>query len=219
MVARLTLPRYSDNLFSCEDWTPNYVACLQYLRANTSVPVPEVYDACETSNNPIGAPYILMQAIVGNNLLDQGTSCALHSISDEYRLKLFHQTASIMAQVHSCRFATIGRLEMCRSTGEFNVVSSHNFSGSPFSSAKDYYHCLARKVEVQLKDGQVSSNAATKAQSLFLPWIAKRMIEELQLGSEEFDGGPFSFSHGDFAFHNLIIQDDYTIAGILDWEV
>jgi Phosphotransferase enzyme family len=213
------LPQYSNYYPSNEEATLNHIACLQYLRAHTSVPVPEVYDACATSKNPIGAPYILMQAIVGSNLLDQGIGLALNSIPDEHRLKLFHDVASIMAQVYSCRFPAIGRLGVCPSTGQFGVVSSHNSSGSPFSSAKDYYRSFARMVEIKFKDDQASSDAETKAQALFLPWIAKRMITDLQLGSEEFDRCLFPLSHGDLGFHNMILRDNYTIAGILDWEV
>src|SRR5204863_8642556 len=81
VVARLMLPPSSYRFPSGEERILTHVSCLQYLSAHTGVPVPKVYDSCTTSDNPIGAPYILMQAVAGKNLLDQGTGLALHSVS------------------------------------------------------------------------------------------------------------------------------------------
>jgi hypothetical protein len=45
------------------------------------------------------------------------------------------------------------------------------------------------------------------------------MVAELQFGSSGIGRGPFALCNGDFAFHNLILEDDYKVNGILDWEV
>ncbi|KAH0553043.1 hypothetical protein GP486_006762 [Trichoglossum hirsutum] len=220
IVARLSPPSITPTFrsTSSEYKTKNYAAWLRYLRTHTDIPVPEVYDACAISKNAIRAPYILMQAIVGRNLLDHGTRLAIYPIPDEKRLKLFHNLASLMAQAYRCQFTAIGGLEMCPNTGQFAIVSSQNFDGSPFNSAKDYYHCVANNIEACFHNYRTSTDPEVKAHSIFLPWIAKRMVMELEFGTSGIDRGPFALCHEDWAFHNLILGDDYKINGIIDWE-
>ena len=45
------------------------------------------------------------------------------------------------------------------------------------------------------------------------------MVVELGFGSAGTERGPFVLVNGDFAFHNLILEDGYTVSSALDGEV
>jgi hypothetical protein len=153
---------------SIEYRAKNYAARLRYLRTHTNIPVPEVYDACATTENSIGTPYIQMQTVLGRNLLDRETGLVIRPIPNRARLKLFHNIASLMAQTYRCQFTAIGGLEMSPSSGQFTIVSSQKFNGSPFNLANDYYRCIAKNIETFLSR-QASADPETKVHSIFLP--------------------------------------------------
>ncbi|KAM0523869.1 hypothetical protein ACHAPE_001122 [Trichoderma viride] len=93
-------------------------ATLMYLKAHTSIPVPEV----GTSDNSIGVPYILQSKAAGRSLGSYDWSQCPNRftgsrnpriplpISDKGREKVMEQLGSIMAELSDHRFAKIGSL-------------------------------------------------------------------------------------------------------------
>ncbi|KAG8410336.1 hypothetical protein J3459_017146 [Metarhizium acridum] len=95
---------------------------LMYLKARTSIPVPEVYSYSASSDNSIGVPYILQSKATGRFLGAYDWSQSpervtgsrkprpLLPLSDNGREKVMAQLSSIMAELSDHRFDEIGSL-------------------------------------------------------------------------------------------------------------
>ncbi|PON24287.1 hypothetical protein TGAM01_v206975 [Trichoderma gamsii] len=96
-------------------------SALMYLKAHTSISVPEVYSYRQVPDNSIGVPYILQSKAAGRSLGSYDWSNCPHRftgsrnprpplpISDDGRNKVMHQLGSIMAELSDYRFAKIGQ--------------------------------------------------------------------------------------------------------------
>ncbi|KAL7926034.1 kinase-like domain-containing protein [Trichoderma austrokoningii] len=97
-------------------------ATLMYLKAHTSIPVPEVYSYSGTSDNSIGVPYILQSKAAGRSLgsydwsQDPNRFTGMRNppqilpMSEKGREKVMEQLGSIMAELSDHRFTEIGSL-------------------------------------------------------------------------------------------------------------
>ncbi|KAI5459664.1 hypothetical protein BGZ63DRAFT_473363 [Mariannaea sp. PMI_226] len=94
---------------------------LMYLKANTSIPVPEVYSYSGSSDNSIGVPYILQSKAAGRSLgsydwsqLPQipelQTRHPLLPISNNDRSKVMSQLGAIMSELSDHPFQRIGSI-------------------------------------------------------------------------------------------------------------
>ena len=46
------------------------VYTMSYIRDHSHIPVSEIFGFDETPNNPVGAPYIFMECVMGNSIMD-----------------------------------------------------------------------------------------------------------------------------------------------------
>ncbi|KAH7912620.1 hypothetical protein BJ138DRAFT_1060680 [Hygrophoropsis aurantiaca] len=114
-VARRFMPRLK---------TESEVATMQYLRDNTSVPVPFVHHYDSNPYNRLGGEYILMSKAPGIPL-----SRVYYSLSNDELKTLFTNIASVMIPLFGQRFSHLGSLYIGGST---NSVGS---SASPTPTA------------------------------------------------------------------------------------
>lgn len=68
------------------------IATMAYVRQNTSVSVPEVFSYDCTTDNAVGAPYMLMELILGAAVVDFRDD---HQIPEKYKEKFMIEEASI----------------------------------------------------------------------------------------------------------------------------
>ncbi|KAG5812658.1 hypothetical protein H9Q74_013031 [Fusarium xylarioides] len=98
------------------------VSTLLYLKANTSIPVPEVFSYSGSSDNDIGVPYILQSKATGCSLGSYAWNPPRHQvpglqhrsppmpISNENRGKVMIQLGAFMSELYRHRFDRIGSL-------------------------------------------------------------------------------------------------------------
>jgi hypothetical protein len=177
-----------------------------------------VLGACTTTKNPIHAPYILMGAIVGLNLANNGNGeIGIYNVPEQFRSKFMDQLIDITCQVERFTFSSIGRLEFCEDSQSYSIAGSPLFGGGPFQSANDYYTNLVELIRKRYESAQFSPLPENRAQAMFIPWVAKEMVTRLRFGV--MDSGLYSFAHGDAGIHNVIVDGEWNIIGLLDWEV
>ncbi len=85
--------------------TESEVATIAYLRANTSIPVPEVFAWDSNGKNELGFEWILMAKIDGIPLFD-----VWRKVPWERKLKLTETIAGMVKQLRNCKFDRIGGL-------------------------------------------------------------------------------------------------------------
>jgi len=77
--------------------------------------------------------------------------------------------------------------------------------GGPFRSAKEYYQAWSMS-----KQGRPECGSRPN------PNFPKRVAQIAHLISSQ-NSGPFALFHTDFGNHNILVDDEYNIVGVIDW--
>jgi hypothetical protein len=195
------------------------IATMALVKQRTSLPVPTVYLYNLSADNALHAPYMMIDKMPGESLQYKlWRNGAIH----------LHQIRSIEAQVHDfmceladIRYHQIGRLSLDGKIRPF-------IPGSPFNSAADYY--IAKITENITTNGcqeilhksyqpehivNWETAAQTDKEKLAL-WIYLQVGKYLGANAS---AGPFPLEHGDWNDQNLLVDDEYRIVGVIDWEL
>ncbi|KAF9504731.1 hypothetical protein BS47DRAFT_1322553 [Hydnum rufescens UP504] len=193
-------------------------ATLRFL-ANTRIPVPKVYDfAISSPNNPVGVGYILMEKLDGKPLPPWST------IDVDRRKHVLAQFVEVFAELEKHPLPAIGSLRHPedQSIGPLTIEQfadadedGHAKSLGPFSTATEYrYETVRRQMEL-VSRGEVHHTNAVDSYLVHryllecVPWFARQ---------EEGSGSAYYLKHMDDKGDHILVDDDFNITGIVDWE-
>ncbi|KAJ7921416.1 kinase-like domain-containing protein [Mycena leptocephala] len=225
-----------DDTMSADDLEQRFlseVATLCYVKKKTTIPVPEVYHAISTADNPVGARYMLMQRIRGQSLM-----APWGRFSPEERRRIITQLADFQAQLLTLTFPTIGCIVDNNGTvGPLGLSCTYPFmlkknNRGPFASSKDF---LLAHVHAELDLLTIHPAEWTEQREY---WAAcnggfddvsrENAITWLQLLLDGIKALPdqlvptktFVLFHDDFNSGNILVSwsDPAEVVGILDWE-
>ncbi len=210
---------------------------MRLIRRETTIPVPEVFAFDASLENELGCPYILMELIHGKPLqdvwFDQGVSQALR---EQNRIRSLHGIAEAMTQLNSLAFSRGGSLQF-DAKGEVAGIGSSNIvdletqyanmrspdydntmtfcQTGPFSDAKPYLLSLVDAREGKCDRGTIEQGAY-KLLRLFVDWSLMDMSTTNEKNSAQ--EKPFVLAHPDLDSQNILVNDDGSLAGIIDWD-
>lgn len=211
--------------------TENEAAVLQWLRQNTSIPVPAViaYDA--SSENPLRREFIILNRCPGLPISD-----IYDSLTPKQLESILKQLLQILKELHSHTFSSIGGLTHVPGDPETVVPGpildewfwfepdikdhfppSENYTTinilGPFPSHTSY---IAALVEKYVRIARIHQSLHFLAP--FLPRLSA-FISKLHEHAAVLDNVPIRLAHKDLHFAN-ILYDPTTerITAILDWE-
>lgn len=124
--------------------------------------------------------------------------------------KFREQMAQIQATVASFRFPKIGSLYHNRDTDEFYIGPELQTGRGPWTSSTEYYDDL---VDHLLKSAS-SRDELKESPSFMLPSILSHLV---RIHSEE-KSGPFRLTNRDFGAHNILVNDNFEIVGVIDFD-
>lgn len=196
---------------------PNHACAvrLTWTRAKTSIPVPEVHSYNTDPTNDIGAPYILMDYIHGT--VAEELRCARGHEWDQFGTpdqdrKFRQQMAEIQVKLASITFDKIGCLYQDEQTSDFFIGPDYEMGKGPWTCSTDYYADLA---EHRLRDCTDRAKLKVQMSSSFaLPVLFKHLIS--LYGQSTSTSGPFRLLNRDLGAHNLLVDDDFNIIGLID---
>uniref|UniRef100_A0A0B7JYV9 Aminoglycoside phosphotransferase domain-containing protein n=1 Tax=Bionectria ochroleuca TaxID=29856 RepID=A0A0B7JYV9_BIOOC len=182
--------------------------------AEAAVPVPRVYDYAddEDPSNAVGAGYILVEKLAGKPL-------AWHEADQAQREKFMRQLADIYTQLEKHPLGALGRLQPSSSSpGQPEVGPAffdYDSSGravpfGPFDNTDDYYKALIQHRTGLIKTGEIAPSAPVDQ------YLVYRSLLDRLPRSEQ---GPFFLRHVDSRDENFLVDPDYNITGIIDWEL
>ena len=222
-IARIRLPNtgaHSPSLPELEkEVLKSEVDTIKYVKAHTTIPVPEVYDYnfnTNLSDNPIGAPYMLMKALEGRPL---GAGFR-KQIPPQHQEKVLSRVADYWIQLSQLRFPKIGRLEEvgCRDGSmKYEVKTLIHAPGcqwpsesGPFSTSIDYFF-TTRQLDYRecLRKDPFDSDGG------FTAWL--RLQTAIAMVNPDFSHGPFPLYHPDMRLANILFDEDYNVTGVIDW--
>ena len=203
---------------------------MRLIKRETTIPVPEVYAFDASLENELGCPFILMEHLHGKPLHDvwfaQGISLALR---EQIRIRALHGIAEAMAQLNTLTFSQGGSLLFdakgdvvgmvptnivdletqianMRSTDYDNTMAF--CQTGPFSDPGSYLLSLLDSREGKRERGIVEQGAY-KLLRLFIEWSLMDTS-----GQEK----PFVLAHPDLDSQNILVNDDGSLSGIIDWD-
>jgi len=200
------------------------VATYSFLKKETKVPVPEVFAYALDSENPVGTGYILMEMIKGKNLLSTSPtsgqlSKVLVQLTEVYK-ELYRHPFPFMGSLDTPGSRKIGPvvhdlmvdLALTRN-GDYDTQHHVRFQ-RPFINLRDYYHALIPRILHMIVVGELYPFWAVDA---FL--IHKFLFDLLEHWSEDIqETGKFYLRHFDDKGDHIMVDEDFNITGIIDWE-
>lgn len=122
----------------------------------------------------------------------------------------------IQTEISSITFPKIGAI-VRQEDGTYDVGPLPGLGG-PFDTATQYLKAWAKNARFpdlsQAKEACGEYYDEVVAQIVDFP----QKLEELAAGIPMRDHGPFPLFHRDFGHNNIVVDDDYNVLGVIDWE-
>jgi hypothetical protein len=189
------------------------IATLRFLE-KTGVPAPKVYTyAAESSVNPVGASYMLMEKLPGVPLQwDEATS--------EQRTKVMGQLVDIFLKLEKRPLPTSGSLCLNHNVPKVSgfaqppLFSSPEQTLGPFETLESSLRAIIFQQQDQIVNGELSSLAVDN----YLSHCWRRdMITHVTTHCHE-SGPDFFLKHFDDKGDHILVDADFNITGIVYWE-
>ncbi|KAJ2994636.1 hypothetical protein NUW58_g1500 [Xylaria curta] len=198
------------------DAMESQVATIRLIRGKTTIPVPEIYALDTSVNNEIGAPYICMSFIPGNPVSEVWFDYSGTLPRDEFRLSILTSLSQTMAKFSCFAFDQMGSIT--KSGSDSTVIGpSYDWDekedGSLQVTTSGPYDSTSVFLRQNSIDGSsVNGNTWSKA--------AAKVLEVL-LGCLPTPDSPSSFvlCPPDFDSQNVLVDDEGTVTGLIDWDL
>ncbi|KAK8859544.1 protein kinase-like protein [Apiospora arundinis] len=198
----------------------NEVSAMQLIKERSSLPVPKVFAYEVDENNPAGIPFILMEFIPGNTGMDAAGGYEMHKghIPTAYRGTFYRSVARCHVQLTSLRFSQIGSIVM-KPDGQYSI-GPIPLLGGPFDTATEFFNAWAACIKFPLSDGRIRELMGRGPTEEILRAIHEfpSQIKAMSSRLSQTDRGPFPLCHGDFLHSNMIVNEDFELAAVIDWE-
>jgi hypothetical protein len=182
-------------------------------RSKTDMPVPEVFAHDLSVDSIVGAPYILMSYIHGTVAaeLQEARGCTQGIFgTPEQDHRFWTQMARYHVQLTSLTFDKIGGLRQVND--QFSVGPEMETGEGPWDTPQDYYSVLARhRMAVAQSDAEPE---VRDSESFSLPLKFPPLMQLYDSPST----GPYSLANRDFGAHNVLVDDDFNIVGLIDFD-
>lgn len=135
------------------------------------------------------------------------------SIPKDYEDKMYRQLCSIMIELASIRFSKIGSIIRDSSDcTSFTIGPLTEGDGSgPYASAAEFYECHPESVV-----NRCFAEGEDLGQKAFVKEF-KQLASTFSPSSSDRDG--FGLVHGDLGFHNVIVDEEFNILAVIDWDM
>lgn len=211
-LARFRLPNHNEPPLQERNFDGRSEFATYCFLAGTAIPVPEVYECADDDDpmNLVGAGYILLEKLAEKPL-------AWHEASKVQRGNFSRQLAEIYTNLEQYPLNGLGRLQLSSmglpgaGLAFFDYDSSGNLNPfSPFSHSNDYYTALIQQKIQLIKTGEIASSVPLDQNLVYLSLLDSLPPNE---------SCPIFLRHMDSSDANFLVDDDYNITGIIDWEL
>ncbi|KAI9793098.1 MAG: hypothetical protein M1816_000996 [Peltula sp. TS41687] len=211
-IARLKLST-KDTTALGDEMMKSEVDCLTLVKDRTTMPVPRVFGSMYKDYATIGAPVMLMECLPGN----VGTDLNYRSIPAQYKSKFFEEMARCQAEMSSSLFPKIGSISRLED-GSYEI-GPIPWLGGPFETATEYLKAWASKATFPIEEDFIRMGSGEFADEI-IKSVAEfpGRIADLAERIAKRNHGPFPLRHIDFGHNNIVVDDEYNILGVIDWE-
>lgn len=189
----------------------------RFILSKTSMPIPRIHYWSLDSHNILSRPFVIMDFMPGTNLSKLWND--KNWITGLKRERIFEQIAGWMTELAALEFYQIGRLDWDGTSGMHRVVPFPD--GSALLGEVQGYKDLDTPVPAGPFDTAhsfLSFLLSIRRHTSDSPMLAVLQLFYSALTDRTLDGPPFVLSHPDFDSQNVLVDDDGTITGIIDWD-
>ncbi|OCL02124.1 hypothetical protein AOQ84DRAFT_305296 [Glonium stellatum] len=186
-------------------------ATLKFLES-TKVPAPKTFGFSLASDpmNRVGVNYLLMQELSGKPYRS-------HDATIEQKHRVLGQLADILIELSKYPLQKAGSLLLRDGKIHVSAIASNRFVSlgcyGPFDNAFDYFMNTAEQYLDLIADGQLYYEYPMEA-FLFYK-ILRQHAMDLSVNESP---GIFYLKHVDDKGDHLLVDEDYNITGIIDWQ-
>ncbi|KAK6858672.1 Protein kinase-like domain [Apiospora arundinis] len=186
-------------------------ATLAFLKTQTSVPVPTVfeYGTVGARHAEVGVSFLLMEELPGKPYAYKGTA--------EEKAKLWKGVANILAELARHPFSKASSLIHHESQFVLSRIASDRFvvldPSGPFDTAEAYYRAFSVQHLDLITSGQIYVQYPVNA------YLIYRFMKENVKQLADDQSRDFFLKHVDDKGDHLLIDDDYNIIGVIDWQM
>ncbi|KAJ5287330.1 hypothetical protein N7478_003016 [Penicillium angulare] len=194
------------------------VATLQFVN-NMNIPIPKIHHFDCDEKNPVGVPYILMEKLPGVSV---GSSLIL-AWTPGNRQKVLSQLADIYIKLHKHPVHKMGSFNDPGSAniGPFAVESLTDRQGSelkttgPCTSIQEYY-----KAGIDLTLDLILRQEIYTTRPVDAYLVHRYLLDNVTrvFSYNDLDDGKFYLRHADDKGDHILVDDDFNITGMIDWE-
>ena len=189
------------------------VATLEFL-SKTSIPAPRIYQyQLEGANNPVGSSYVLMEKMPGKPL-------DWTSATQGQRNIIMEQLASLYMEIEKYPLPMMGSMALSEPLGSIGAFAQEPWFGAPdrplgpFPTLEAAYRTVISQHLQALRSREVSSLPFDNYLSFLwrlqtLPQLVKTSVSSC---------GPYYLKHYDDKGDHILVDDDFNITGVIDWE-
>ncbi|KAI0897296.1 hypothetical protein F4806DRAFT_507807 [Annulohypoxylon nitens] len=198
------------------------IAALEFL-AGTKVPAPQVYGyALESTENPVGTSYVLMEKMAGEPL-------DWNDATPEQRKKIMEQLADVYLELEAHPFQLTGSLSSklpgTTAGSSVNQTEVGSFAQvqcfetperglGPFKTLETAYTAIIRQQMQALATHEIS----TLPLDNYLTFLWRLKVLPDLIADSASREGPFYLKHFDDKGDHILVDEDYNITAIIDWE-
>lgn len=215
--------------------TASEVSTTEWIRHHTRLPVPEILAHKGSQDNAIGYEWILMMKLPGKPM-----SSAWRSISLEVKTAIVRRLVGFCSALFENQRRGIGNLYSFDSSTSSRAPDPdklgklvsleflwanrlrYGISRGPFESSRDWFAARLSLLETECRT--VISNEETDEDDLDDAERTLGIVEKLQKSvitifpDAKQSAEPSMLHHDDLSQHNILVNTDGTLSGVVDWE-
>ena len=220
---------------------------MHIVQKETTVPVPEVHAFDASLENEIYVPYILMDQVDGSPLQKVWYKQDIPmSRKQHIRSKALRDLAAAMVQLRKFTFDRSGALDF-NEDGTIRGVESAKaidhqamwdkddetdheetrhenydmlYERGPFTDPKSFFTSMLERNQktVQSEDARDNTHLMIKGNEVCLRLFIDWAFEKRDASGGRNDAQAFVLAHPDLDLHNIMVAEDGSLRGIIDWD-
>lgn len=193
------------------------VATMKFL-AGVKVRTPQIYDfALDNEANPVGVGYILMEKLPGKSL-------RWSLASEDQRTRVLSGLADAFIELHKHPLPRMGALQLNPEIGTnrqfareslLDLENSHLAGLGPFTSVEEYHTSSIRLILNHILREEKYTSQPVDA--YLIHRFLLDAVTKIPPSSHD-QTSQFYLKHADDKGDHILVDDEYNITGIIDWE-
>ncbi len=206
---------------------------MRLLKRKTTIPVPEVYLFNASLDNEVKCPFIMMECLEGRSLHELWFQpWNSQAAVEQFRERVLQQLAAAIVQLGAFTYdeggsllfdkagnvAGIGPARVVDLGAEYRRLYNHDdeddddsplyYAKGPVKDPKSFLNSALERGPHQQQPSRHNQGMHTLL-TIFTEWMSYDYADA---------GSPFVLAHPDLALQNVLVSDDGSLQGVIDWD-